>query len=225
MAKVLLVEDDTSLATKIQQWLEHEHYVVDWVEAGEDALQLLDSNSYDCIVMDWGLPGISGLDVCKTFRARGGNTPVIFLTGRGKIEEKTTGLDTGGDDYITKPCDLKELSARLRAILRRHASVRQNTITVGSLTIETGVYRVTNGGEEVTLLPKEFAVLELLMRHPGQIFSVKDILQSVWPADSVAGEDTVRTYIKTLKRKITREGEESLLQNIHGFGYTIKPPV
>lgn len=221
MTKVLVVEDDVELSSKVRDYLVFEKFSVETVYSGADALQLLESFKYDAIVLDWNLPDLSGLDVCKAFRLKGGNTPVLFLTGKFDIEDKVTGLDAGADDYMTKPFHVRELTSRLRALLRRHATVRPDTLTIGNLSLITGSGKVTKKGQSVQLLPKELAILEFLMRHPDQTFSSKAILESVWPSDSEAGEETVRTYMKTLRRKITGEGEECPIRTIIGMGYIL----
>lgn len=222
MSKILIVEDEVALAEKIREWLVHEKYVVEVSHDGKDALALLKTYSYDVVVLDWQLPGLEGIEICRQFRAHGGITPVIFLTGKDTIPDKEAGLDSGADDYLTKPFHVRELSARIRACLRRPGHVQAEVLTVGDLSLETKTLKVFKADKPIALQPKELALLEYLMRHPAEVFSAKALLDKVWNADSNASEDTIRTYMKTLRRKITAEGEECLIKTIHGLGYKIE---
>jgi DNA-binding response OmpR family regulator len=222
MAKLLMIEDDIELANKVSEWLQFEKFTVDVAHTGADGNHFLAAYQYDAIMLDWQLPDASGVDICKNFRLRGGLTPILFLTGRDAIEHKEQGLDAGADDYLTKPFHLKELTARLRALLRRAPGLVPQTIKCANLTLETSTFRVENDGKEIQLLPKEFAILEYLMRRPNQVFGSKALLNAVWDSDSDASEDTIRTYIKTLRRKVTPEGGECPIKTIHGLGYKIE---
>jgi two-component system OmpR family response regulator len=145
-----------------------------------------------------------------------------MLTGRSSIQEKEEGLDCGADDYLTKPFNMKELSARIRALLRRPAPVSSNVLKVGGLTCDPGKYRVTRDGAEITLLPREFALLEFLMRHPDEVFSGEALLSRVWSTDSEATADTVRTNIMRLRQKIDKKGNDSIIETIPRVGYRMK---
>jgi two-component system phosphate regulon response regulator PhoB len=140
------------------------------------------------------------------------------------VEEKTTGLDTGADDYLTKPFHLKELTSRLRALLRRPPTLPSDVLKIGDLTMHVNSAKVTRGEEDIHLSPKEFALLEFLMRHPGQVFSSKALLDAVWTSESQAGEETVRTYVKTLRRKITDKNNSCPLRTMSGLGYIMDAP-
>jgi two-component system, OmpR family, response regulator QseB len=222
MPKILLVEDDRQLASQIKEWLSLEHYTVDTAHDGADGLQLFEHNLYDLTILDWQLPSMSGIEICKRIRASRPDAVVMFLTGRVEIEDKEAGFNMGADDYLTKPFNLKELSARVRALLRRLGTKQTPVLKVQDLELHTESFQVTKAGIPITLMPKEFALLEFFMRHPGQVFHAKALLKSLWPADSDAGEETVRTHIKNLRRKISGAGEQCCLVNVFGVGYKLE---
>ena len=222
MKKILLIEDDVELAEKVREWLTFEKHSVDMAHNGKDAEQLLNGYQFELIIIDWELPDMTGIDICKRFRAKGGGASVLFLTGKGGLEHKEQGLDAGADDYLTKPFHVKELSARIRALMRRPALTHSDLIKIGNLSLDNVSRKAFREEEELQLLPKELALLEYLMRRPGQVFSAKTLLDNVWPSDSSASEDTVRTYVKTLRKKITKEGEQCPIRTLHGLGYKIE---
>jgi DNA-binding response OmpR family regulator len=222
MAKILLVEDDRDLAVMVVEWLTHEHYSVESAYDGRDGLEKVSIGEYDIIVLDWQLPHMSGLDICKRFREQGGSTPIIMLTGKGTVSEKETGLDSGADDYLTKPFNMKELSARIRALLRRSSKLVSNILQVGDLVVDPGKYKVTKSGVEINLLPREFALLEFLMRHPDEVFSGEALLQRVWQSDSEATSEAIRTCIKRLRQKLDGDDDNSIIQTIPRVGYRLR---
>lgn len=144
-----------------------------------------------------------------------------MLTGKTKLEDKESGLDSGTDDYLTKPFQFRELSARLRSLLRRASGLTENALRVGDLVMEPGIKRVTSSGKEVNLLPKEFALLEFLMRHPNEIFGGEALLARVWPSESEASQNTVKSYVYMLRKKLAAAGYPSLIQTVHGLGYRL----
>ncbi|MBC7999626.1 MAG: response regulator transcription factor [Leptolyngbya sp.] len=221
MAKILIVEDDKSLVSTIKDWLNFEHHIVEVAETGEDALSLLKITNYDLMILDISLPGINGDDVLRQFRADGGSTPVIMLTGRGELKDKEDGLDAGADDYMTKPFHLRELSARTRAILRRPRALLENVLQFKDIQMDSTSFRVYKGEEEVHLARMEFALLEFLIRHKGQVFSPEAILDRVWQTESERSPESLRTLIKKLRRKIDTAGDATLIQNVHGVGYRL----
>lgn len=224
MAKVLLVEDDKQLCALVSDWLAHQNYVVECVYTGTEAHEFLSMYQYDVIVLDWALPDVSGLEVLQKFRANGGATPVLILTGKRSIREKEQGLDGGADDYLTKPFDVKELSARLRALLRRTPSFSNDILTVGHLRLDPQARHVTLAGQTVKLYPKDFALLEYLMRYPNKVFSSEQLLDAVWTADTEAGTETIRTSIKRLRKSLEREGQPQMIDTVHGVGYKLTSP-
>lgn len=223
MAKILLVEDDDTLSEQVDSWLTHEQHVVEVVTEGKEALDRLRLYTYDLVILDWGLPDITGINVLQEYRRSKGSSPVLMLTGRGEVEEKMTGLDTGADDYLTKPFHFKELSARVRALLRRPTEVKGLNIKVGNLELDTVTHKVTIDGAEIKLLPKEFAVLQLLLSHPDQVFSPEMLLERVWSSESDATVDSVYTYIKTLRKKTAACNTTNLIKTVTGVGYKYQP--
>ncbi len=223
MAKVLLVEDDLEFAEAVQRWLENEHHTVESVADGREAHERLSIYKYDVLIFDWELPGMSGVEVCRKYRANGGTAPILILTGKSTVTEKETGLDAGADDYLTKPFHMKEMAARVRALLRRTGRFNETTLKVRDIVLEPGLYSVTRDGAEIRLLPKEFALLEFFMRHPGEVFSAEALLDRVWISESDITPDAVVTCIKRLRKKIDVENHPSLIRTIHGIGYKLQP--
>lgn len=224
MSKILLVEDDQGLAKLVRNWLSLEHHTVEYVEDGEEALHRLKINEYDLIILDWSLPKMTGLDVLQEFRGFGGNTPVIMLTGKDSISDKELGFDTGADDYLTKPFHGKELTARIKALLRRPATLVSDVLKVGDIVLERADFRVTRNGQEVRLLPKEFALLEFFMRYPNKVFSAEALLERVWVSESEATVDAVTSCIKRLRKKLEVDGAKSPISTVHGVGYKLVLP-
>lgn len=224
--KLLLVEDDQEMADTIISWLRSERFDVAHTGDGLDGKAMLESNSYDMAILDWELPGMGGIDILKAYRAGGGKMPVLVLTGKAMIADRVTGLDAGADDYLTKPFSLKELSARVRALLRRPAETLSETLTVGELSLDSVKYRVYKRGVEVQLMPREFTLLEFFMRHPDVPFSSDALLQRVWNDDSEASNSALRNSIKRLRTKIDdqQSEEDSLIENIPGVGYRLRIP-
>jgi DNA-binding response OmpR family regulator len=224
MSKLLLVEDNRSLSADVKQWLESENYSVETAFDGQSAIELLNTYSYDLVILDWELPGMTGIEILKQFRQKKGETPVIMLTGMSKLEEKETGLDSGADDYLTKPFQLRELSARLRSLLRRNHSLTENVLRLGDLVIEPQIKRASMNDREIALLPKEFAILELLARHPNEYFNGEALLSRVWSSESEASVNTVKSFMYTLRKKLTAAGLQEVIQTTPGFGYKAVSP-
>jgi len=224
MAKILLVEDDPVLIDQVEQWLVKEQYTVEAVFDGQEALSRLKFYPYDLLVIDWGLPKISGLDVIKQLRSTGSSMPVLMLTGKGDIPDKQTGLDSGADDYLTKPFDLRELSARVRALLRRPAALSGSVLRATDLVLDTVTHKVTKGNAEIRLLPKEFSLLELFMMHPGAVFSADKLLEKIWSSESDSTVDTVYTFIKTLRKKISPDSPQTYIKTVQNVGYKFETP-
>ncbi|MGH9551349.1 MAG: response regulator transcription factor, partial [Terriglobales bacterium] len=171
MAKIIVVDDDAALTNIIVDWLQNENYTVESVAKGTEALEFLDTYPYDLVILDWGLPDLSGIEVCKKYRAKGGRAPVLMLTGKDHITEKEEGLDAGADDYLTKPFEVRELSARIRALLRRPPSWHDNVVKIGPLELDPSTRTVNRNGAELQIFPRDFALLEFLMRHAGKVFT------------------------------------------------------
>lgn len=221
MAKILVVEDDESLSRMLSEWLVNEHHTVEVSIDGADANEKLQYYDFDLVILDLNLPSMGGIKILKQFRASGKETPVLILTGQDKIEDKELGLDSGADDYLTKPFHMKELSARVRAVLRRPTTYVGDKLTHGALELTPGTHSVKINGKEVVLLPKEFALLEFLMRHPDQVFSADALLNRVWESASDSSIDALTTCVKRLRKKIDMEGAPSFIKTVHGVGYKI----
>jgi DNA-binding response OmpR family regulator len=222
MAKILLVEDDVDYSGVLEGWLTDEHYTVEVLNDGSEARDRLAAYQYDLVILDWMLPGVTGVELCKEMRSEGNTTPVLMLTGRSAIEDKEQGFDAGADDYLTKPFNFKELSMRVRALLRRASGLASNCLTVGDIVLDPVSYSVTKGGEEVRLQRNEFALLEFLMRNPNRVFSAEALLERVWTADSEATSDAIRTCMKRLRKKLDSDPDSSIIQTLHGVGYKLQ---
>lgn len=222
MAKILIVEDDMDIAEMIEDCLEREHHQVEKVHTGSDGLDRLKCYVYDVVILDINLPNMTGLEVLKEFRGKGGSTPVLMLTGKNTVGDKELGLDTGADDYLTKPFDARELSARIRALLRRIGVIPSNKLSVRNLVLDPVNYKVTRDQKVVELLPREFSLLEFFMRHPDQVFSVEALLDRVWTADSEASPDAVRVCIQRLRKKLDKDNDSSFIKTVHRVGYVLE---
>ncbi|MBY0358832.1 MAG: response regulator transcription factor [Candidatus Obscuribacterales bacterium] len=222
MAKILVVEDDKELGESYKDWLGQEKHIVEVVDDGEEAILRLKNYQYDIIILDWNLPKFSGPEICQQYRSHSGTTPILMITGKDLPEDKVSGLDSGADDYLTKPFNLQELSSRIRALLRRQPLVVSTALTIGSLELDSHKRIVRKNGQEIALLPREFALLEFFMRHPGETFSPETLLNRLWSSESDSTIYTVYTYIKTLRRKIAGGDEKSSIVNVHGVGYKLE---
>ena len=210
MAKILVADDDVDLAEAIQNWLDGEHHAVELVYDGQEALDRMRLYKYDLAILDWLMPGLPGVQVCGKYREGGGKMPILILTSRAQVEDKEHGLDSGADDYLTKPFELRELSARVRALLRRPPrEVTGNVLKAGHLSLDRQTHEVKRGGEAINLLPKEFALLEFLMRYPNEVFSLETLLNRVWPSDSDSSPDTVRVHLTHLRNKLESKDRPS----------------
>lgn len=212
--KILVVEDDVDLNESLVTWLRAERFVVEAAQDGNRALDFIYASAFDAVVLDWELPDMTGIDICREMRERGVNTPVLMLTGRTTTKDKITGLDSGADDYLTKPFQLEELSARLRSLLRRQYEPPP-ALVVGDLSLDTFGRVVSKGGQDVRLLPKEFDLLEFFMKHPNEVFSAEALVSRVWANDNVT-TDAVTTCIKRLRKKLSNE---DMIRTVHGVGY------
>jgi OmpR-family two-component system manganese-sensing response regulator len=221
MSKILVVEDEPDIANQLQKSLQREQHLVEVASDGKAAIDLLSVSKYDLIVLDWMMPKQSGIEVCQWHRSRGDKTPILMLTAKGELEDKERGLDSGADDYLTKPFHLREFLARVRALLRRGSTAATNVLTAGKVTLDTVARKVSREGKEIKLEPKEFNLLEFLMRHPNQVFNVETLVVRVWESDTLVSADAVRVYIRNLRKKLDVDGEASIISTVHGSGYRV----
>jgi DNA-binding response OmpR family regulator len=221
--RVLVVEDDPRLGELVSKGLREQAYAVDLVTDGEAALVESSVNEYDAIVLDVGLPQLSGYQVAAELRRRGHQTPILMLTARDAVPDRVTGLDAGADDYLTKPFDFAELFARLRAILRRSPVVLPDEIVVDDLVIDTRSQQARRGDQPIALTAKEFALLELLGRRAGAVVSRAVIVSHVWDENHDPGTNAIEVYINRLRRKVDLPGHAPLIHTRRGAGYLLGP--
>lgn len=220
--RILVVEDEHKIANSIKTGLEQEKYAVDVAYDGRVGFDLASTEPYDAIVLDRLLPEIEGVEIVKKLRDLKIHTPVILLTAKGQIKDRVEGLDAGADDYLVKPFAFEELLARLRALTRRPKERTTETLSVSDLTLDTTTYEVKRANKLITLSSREFALLEYLMRHPGQILTKEQIINHVWNYESNILPNTIEVYIGYLRNKIDKPFKsEKLIQTIRGFGYRI----
>jgi len=217
--RVLVVEDEPRMARLIRQGLEEDAYAVDLVDNGADVLDWVQSADYDLLLLDILLPGLDGLEVCRQLRAAGYTMPILLLTALGTLPDKVTGLDSGADDYLVKPFAIEELTARLRALLRREQAQKSVTLQVADLTLNTATKVAQRGERTIELTAKEYAILEMLMRNPGQVLSRDQLIGHVWNMDYDAESKLIEVYIYNLRKKIDDGFTQKLLQTVRGLGY------
>jgi DNA-binding response OmpR family regulator len=219
--RILIVEDELALAETLRRGLTEEHYAVDTVGDGRDAVDYARAASYDVIILDIMLPGYDGLMVCRRLRAAGVTSHVLMLTALDAVDDRVHGLDSGADDYLTKPFAFKELLARLRALARRTRDVQVGPLQVGDLILDEATHEVRRRGRVIDLSPLEFRLLHCLMRHAGHVLSRDAILDQVWSFDYAGGSNVVDVYIRYLRHKIEAPGELKLLHTVRGVGYKL----
>jgi DNA-binding response OmpR family regulator len=219
---ILLVEDNRGISEMVGEFLERRGYSVDYAADGVTGLHLAVSNSYDVIVLDLMLPGIDGIEVCRKLRQDAKkSTPVLMLTARDTIEDKVSGLDAGADDYLVKPFEVKELEARVRALIRRdRRQVSQEVFRVGELVLDTATLRLTRNGKDLQVSPIGLKLLTILMRESPRVVSRRDIEREVW-GDMLPDSDTLRSHLYNLRKVIDKPFEKTLLHTIHSAGYRL----
>lgn len=223
--RLLVVEDEENLRTVIRKRLTKEGYSVDACGDGQEALDYMAVSPYDTVILDIMMPKMSGMEVLKKMRAGGDQTPVLFLTAKDGIEDRVKGLDSGADDYLVKPFAFEELLARIRVMIRRQSDSASDEMTLADLTVDAGKHSVTRGGKAIELSAKEFAVLEYLMRHQGQVLSREQIEQHVWDFDYEGGSNMVDVYIRYLRRKLDEGYEKKLIHTVRGAGYVMREQI
>jgi len=215
--KILLVEDDYELSKALEKALNNEGFIVDLVSTGEAALFLVDQASFGTVILDIGLPDISGLEVLKKIRRQYPEQPVIMLTARDALEDKVAGLDNGADDYLTKPFDIVELIARLRVIERRNATRKSNTLCIGEVTLDKSAHTVARKGKAIDFSGKEYNLLKVLMEQSGKILSTEQLEAQLYSWGEGISSNAVEVHIHNLRKKLGKE----FIKNIRGVGYTI----
>jgi two-component system, OmpR family, response regulator len=220
--RVLVVEDALKVAGLLKRGLEEEHFAVDVVASGEDALWMATENDYDAIVLDVRLDGIDGFEVCRRLRGAGRWAPVLMLTARDAVDDRVRGLDTGADDYLVKPFSFAELAARLRALARRGPVERPPVLRAGDLTLDPAARRVARGDVDIALSVREFALLETLMRHPGQVLDRLQLLDHVWDGEYENRSNVIDVYIRYLREKVDRPFGVESIETVRGAGYRLR---
>jgi DNA-binding response OmpR family regulator len=221
--RILLVEDDRQLAASLTEALAMQRYMVDSVGNGESAWEKLQTGSYDLVLMDVTLPQLDGIKLCQRLRDRGYTSPILMLTARDTSLDKVIGLDAGADAYMVKPFDLQELLAQIRALLRRGQSGGSPILRWGDLSLDPSSYEVMYRRSPIHLTPKEFALMEALLRYGKRVLSRVAILEQIWTWQELPEEDTIKTYIKNLRAKLKAAGApKDLIETVHGIGYRLK---
>jgi two-component system, OmpR family, response regulator len=222
--RVLIVEDEAKMADLLRRGLTEQGAVADAVARGEDALWMAGATAYDAIVLDVMLPGIDGFETCRRLRAAGVWTPILMLTARGEVEDRVAGLDGGADDYLVKPFALAELGARLRALARRGPRERPAVLQVGDLRLDPAERRVWRGETEIALSATELALLEALMRRPGEVLSRLALLEAGWDSAYENRSNIVAVYIRYLRNKVDRPFGRHDIETVRGRGYRLRAP-
>ena len=222
--RILVVEDERDLNRLIQKMLKKAGYTVDGCYDGEEAQLHLLGAEYDAILLDVMMPKKDGYTLIRELREKGQDTPVLFLTARDSVGDRVKGLDLGADDYLIKPFDFDELLARIRAMTRKHAGVRTNLFTAGDLALDVQQRRVTRGGQEIPLLPKEFSILEYLLRNKEKVLSREQIENRIWNYEFSGSSNNVDGYMSRLRKKIDEGREPRLIHTVKGVGWVIREP-
>ena len=222
--KILLVDDEVELADPLSRLLNREGYEVDVATSGETGCNLAGQGGYDLLILDWMLPGLSGLEICRQVRSRKDNTTVRFLTSKDTINDRVNGLDAGADDYLVKPFELRELLARVRALLRRSPTLEAATpprLTYSDLTLDEANQLAHRQGQPAELSEKETRLLAYLLRHPNQVLTHEQIYQSVWDDQDAPSSNVVAAQMRLLRRKIEPKGTAPIIRTVYGKGYRL----
>ena len=222
--RILVVEDNHRLSTSLKLNLAHEGYSVDTAYDGQEGQDLAELAPYDLIILDVLLPAKDGFEVCRDLRRRRIHTPILLLTARDSVADRVEGLDCGADDYLVKPFAMRELLARLRALLRRQQPYQPGRLEMGSLVVDPSTHTALRAGHPIELTPKEFALLEFLLRHPNQVVTRQLIEQHIWNYDFECESNVIDVYVRRLRRKIDDPFPVKLLTTVRGIGYRLTPP-
>ena len=219
---ILVVEDEKKLRDILKRALIHERYTVDTAADGEVGFNKALKNNYGLIIMDLMLPKKDGMQVCKQLRSQGIHTPIIILTAKGVVEDRIQGLDFGADDYLTKPFEIKELFARVRAVLRRPKASEGLILKAGNLVMDTKAHEVTRGGKKIALTPKEYKILDTLLRKKGEALSREQLINQAWGPDFKEDNYELNVHIRYLRTKVDKGNSKPLIHTVRGVGYSIK---
>jgi DNA-binding response OmpR family regulator len=223
--RILIVEDDPRLGPSLKSGLEAGHYAIDLIAGGPDGLAAALAVDYDLIILDLLLPGMHGFDVCRKLREQRRSMPILLLTALGEVDHRVQGLDSGADDYLVKPFAFRELEARVRALLRRgDAPSRSPVLQFLDITLDTRTHEVRRGDRRITLSSKEFALLDLFLRHPRQVLSRATIADHVWNFEADHMSNVIDVYMRYLRRKLCENGEPDVIHTVRGSGYQLKEP-
>lgn len=220
--RILIVEDEKKVASFIKKGLEEEYFSVDIAYNGKEGLEYATNEEYDLLLLDVMIPYIDGITLTKELRKRKLTTPILLLTVKDSTQAKVEGLDAGADDYLTKPFAFEELTARIRALLRRNENQKMSVLTISDLTIDLLAHKVTRNGEEIILTPKEFSILEYLMRNKNKIVSRTKLIEHVYDYHFDTETNIVDVYINKLRAKVDQSHDKQLIHTVRGVGYTIK---
>ncbi len=219
--RILIIEDDPAILKVLQRGLAYEGYAVDIATDGRTGLNLAHDHHPDLVILDWMLPGMDGLEVCRRLRLQGG-LPILMLTAKDTVQDRIQGLDAGADDYMIKPFNLDELLARVRALLRRTQPERVPVLKFADLTLDTGSRQASRGNRLVPLTAKEYELLELFLRHPKQVLTREVIFDRVWGYDFGGESNVLEVYIRYLRQKLESDGETRLIHTVRGVGYVLR---
>jgi two-component system, OmpR family, response regulator QseB len=222
--KILLIEDDDRISRPLVKDLRHQHHTIDIAPDGQAGWDFANATNYDLILLDIMLPHIDGITLCRQLRDNGCQALILMLTARDTISDKIIGLDAGADDYLVKPFALEELAAHIRALARRSNVPQPVILNFGLLRLDPIASLTSYGGQPIPLTPKEYGILECLLRHPAQIFTRAALLDKIWDFDQAAGEETIKTHINNLRRKLKTAGANpALIETVYGMGYRLAP--
>ena len=221
-ASILLVEDEVKLARFIQLELDSEGYQINVAHDGLTGLTLARESPPDLVILDWMMPGMTGIEVCRRLRATGSKVPVILLTAKDEVSDRVAGLDAGADDYVVKPFSIEELLARVRAHLRRNHEENPDFLQFNELSLNRRTREVFHHGRAIELTAKEFDLLDYLMTHPRQVITRNQILEKVWGYDFMGDSNIIEVYVRYLRLKLEDQGEKRLIQTVRGVGYVLR---
>lgn len=221
--RILLIEDDDRIAEPLVEHLSHQYHIVDQAQDGITGWEQALAAPYDLILLDLMLPCLDGITLCQRLRKSGCKALILMLTAKDTTTDKIIGLDAGADDYLVKPFKIQELAARIRALSRRVPDIQPPILTYGNLQLDPSNYQVTYAGTLLALTPKEYMLLEIFLRNPKRVFTRSELLDKLWELEDISGEETVKTHLRNLRRKIKEAGSDSeFIENVYGIGYRLQ---